>query len=151
MSSKILGPKGRTAPKFDDNDHDSLISRFPILTTPNDWNHVVFFEVSICPKCVIGCILKCTIKVLYIHESSFLCRGVTCCLPFLMSSIGSYSRVNLVKHMQLGGSLEDAWLMFDHMKRIHGWTTIACHMYDLAFKLVLTTTICDRQYKDSKS
>ena len=44
MSSKILGPKGRTAPKFDDNDHDSLISRFPILTTPNDWNHVVFLK-----------------------------------------------------------------------------------------------------------
>jgi hypothetical protein len=31
------------------------------------------------------------------------------------------SGVDLVKYMQLGGDLENAWLMFDHVKCVQEW------------------------------
>jgi hypothetical protein len=33
-----------------------------------------------------------------------------------MSEVGPGSGVDLVKRMQLGGDLKDAWIMFDHVK-----------------------------------
>jgi hypothetical protein len=27
--------------------------------------------------------------------------------------------------------LEDTWIMFDYVKRVKHWTTMACHVYDL--------------------
>ena len=41
--------------------------------------------------------------------------------------------------------------MFDHVKRVQGWTTMACHMYDTTFKSVLIIGVCDMQLKDTKS
>jgi hypothetical protein len=38
--------------------------------------------------------------------------------------------VGLVAQMQLKGDLENYWIMFDHVKHIAGWTTMACHVYD---------------------
>jgi hypothetical protein len=35
--------------------------------------------------------------------------------------------------MQPGGDLEQAWIIFDHVKRIKNWTTMACHVYDSAY------------------
>jgi hypothetical protein len=31
--------------------------------------------------------------------------------------------------MQPGGDLKDAWIMFDHIKRVKHWTTMACYDY----------------------
>jgi hypothetical protein len=38
----------------------------------------------------------------------------------------------LVRQMQLGGDLENAWIMFDHFKCIKGW----------ALCIVTFTTLC---------
>jgi hypothetical protein len=50
-----------------------------------------------------------------------------------MSVEGGGCGVDLVKWMQLGGDLENYWMMFDHVKGVQGWTTMACHVYDLAY------------------
>ena len=26
--------------------------------------------------------------------------------------------------------MENSWIMFDHVKRLKDWTTLACHVYD---------------------
>jgi len=40
--------------------------------------------------------------------------------------------------------------MFDHAKCVVGWTTMACHVYDLIYCKVMTIMICDMQSKDIK-
>jgi hypothetical protein len=32
------------------------------------------------------------------------------------------SDVELVKMMQIGGDMENSWIMFDHVKRVKDWT-----------------------------
>jgi hypothetical protein len=39
---------------------------------------------------------------------------------------GRGSGVHLVKRMQPRGVLENAWFMFDHVKLVQAWTTVAC-------------------------
>jgi hypothetical protein len=38
--------------------------------------------------------------------------------------------------------------MFDHVKLVADWTTIACHVYDLAYYKMMSITICDMQYEN---
>jgi hypothetical protein len=38
--------------------------------------------------------------------------------------------------------------MFDHVKRVKGWTTMACHVYDSAYCRVMTIAVCDMQSED---
>ena len=64
---------------------------------------------------------------------------------FKMSEVGPDSGVNLVKRMQLGGDLENSWVMFDHVKRVRSWTTMACHVYNSTYCRVMTIAICDMQ------
>jgi hypothetical protein len=45
--------------------------------------------------------------------------------------------------MQFKGDLENSWMMFDHVKRVQGWMTMACHVYDLGFCKVMSIAICD--------
>jgi hypothetical protein len=39
--------------------------------------------------------------------------------------------------------------MFDHVKRITYWTTMAYHVYDPKYYKVMTITVCDMQYEDT--
>jgi hypothetical protein len=64
---------------------------------------------------------------------------------FKMSKVRPGSRKHLVKRMQPGGDLEDAWIMFDYVKH---WTTMACHVYDSAYCRVMTIAVCDMQSED---
>jgi hypothetical protein len=41
--------------------------------------------------------------------------------------------------------------MFDHVKQIIGWTTMACHVYDPRYRKVMTIINCDMQFKDTKT
>jgi hypothetical protein len=70
-------------------------------------------------------------------------------IVFKMSKVGPESGVHLVKRMQPGGDLEDTWIMFDHAKRVKHWTTMACHVYDSAYCLVMTIAVCDVQSEDA--
>ena len=65
-----------------------------------------------------------------------------------MSEVGPASGVDLIKRMQAGGDLECAWMMFDHVKRVKDWTTVACHVYDSLYCKVMTIAVCDMQSED---
>jgi hypothetical protein len=39
-------------------------------------------------------------------------------------------------------------MMFDHVKRVKKWTTMACHVYDSTYCHVMTITVCDMQLED---
>jgi hypothetical protein len=67
---------------------------------------------------------------------------------FKMSKVGPGSSVHLVKQMQPSGDLQEAWIMFDHVKRIKHWTTMACHVYDSTYCQVMTVVVYDMQSKD---
>ncbi len=43
------------------------------------------------------------------------------------------------------------WIMFDHVNRVACWTTMACHVYDLAYCKMMTIAICDMQSEDTKA
>jgi hypothetical protein len=43
--------------------------------------------------------------------------------------------------MQLGYELQNAWMMFDHIKHVQGWTTMAYHIYDRAYCKVMMIII----------
>ncbi len=45
--------------------------------------------------------------------------------------------------MQLVGDLQNAWIMFDHVKCVANWTTMACHVYDWAYCEIMTIAVCD--------
>ena len=66
-----------------------------------------------------------------------------------MFEVGPGSGVNLVKRMQVGDDLQDAWMMFDHVKRVKSWTTMACHVYDSKYCRVMSIAVCDMQSEDT--
>jgi len=53
--------------------------------------------------------------------------------------------------MQLGGDLENSWMMFDHVKHVQGWTTTACHVYDPIYCKIMSIAIYNMQSKDIKA
>ncbi len=40
--------------------------------------------------------------------------------------------------------------MFDHVKRVAGWITMACHVYNPSYCKVMTITVYDMQFEDTK-
>jgi hypothetical protein len=68
---------------------------------------------------------------------------------FKMSEVGPSSGVDLVKRMQPSGDLEDVWMMFNHVKCVKKWTTMACHVYDFTYCSVMTIAVCDMQSEDA--
>jgi hypothetical protein len=60
--------------------------------------------------------------------------------------LGSDSK--LVKRMQVGGNMENSWIIFDHVKYLKYWRTMACHVYNSQCCKVLTIACCDMQSED---
>jgi hypothetical protein len=56
----------------------------------------------------------------YVQKNMFPYQGSNSDKVFLfkMSEVGPGSGVDLIKQMQPGGDLQDAWIMFDHVKRV---------------------------------
>jgi hypothetical protein len=50
--------------------------------------------------------------------------------------------------MQPGGDLQDAWIMFDHVKRVKHWTTMAYHVYNSTYYQVIIVAIYNMQSED---
>jgi hypothetical protein len=44
--------------------------------------------------------------------------------------------------------MENSWIMFDHVKCLKDWTTLACHVYNSKYCKVLTIACCDMQSED---
>jgi hypothetical protein len=79
----------------------------------------------------------------YMHGNVIPGQGMDKVYVFKMLVEKPGSGVDLVKCMQLGRDLENAWLMFDNVKRVQEWTTMVCHVYDAAYCKVMTITECD--------
>ena len=56
-----------------------------------------------------------------------------------------------MKRMQPGGDLQDCWIMFDHVKWVENWTTMASHVYGSKYCKVMTIAICDMQSEDAEA
>jgi hypothetical protein len=52
--------------------------------------------------------------------------------------------------MQSGDDLQNVWMMFDHIKDVQGWMTMACHVYDLVYYKVMMIAIFDMQSRDTE-
>jgi hypothetical protein len=70
-------------------------------------------------------------------------------LRILMSLPSPLHKPFFLNRMQPGGDLQHAWIMFDHVKRVKNWTTMACHVYDSAYCRVMTIAVCDMQSDDA--
>jgi hypothetical protein len=55
---------------------------------------------------------------------------------------------DLVRHMQSSDDLQNVWMMFNHVKCVQGWTTMARHICDLVYCKVMMIAICDMQFED---
>jgi hypothetical protein len=86
----------------------------------------------------------------YVQKNMFLGQGSDFDKVFLFKilEVGLGSNVDLVKLMQLGGDLQDAWIMFDHMKCVKKWTIVACHVYNSTYCCVMTITVYNMQSED---
>ena len=87
----------------------------------------------------------------FIHDNKFPSQSKDKVFVFKMSVDRLGSGVDLVKRMQLGGDLQDCWIMFDLVKRVENWTTMASHVYDSKYCKVMTIAICDMQSEDAKA
>ena len=87
----------------------------------------------------------------FIHEKKFLGQSKGKVFVFKMFVDRPGSGLDLLKHIQLGGDLQDCWIMFDYVKRVENWTTMASHVYDSKYCKVMTIAICDMQSKDAEA
>lgn len=87
----------------------------------------------------------------YIQENYFprLYFKKNVCL-FKMLVNGDGCGISLMKWLQLGHDLENSWIMFDHVKCVQSWTTMACHVYNLVYCKVMMIVIYDMQSRDTK-
>jgi hypothetical protein len=58
--------------------------------------------------------------------------------------------MDLVKKM-IKDDLNTSFVMFDHIKRMHDWTTMGAHVYNSFFCHLLTIVLCEMKIKDFKS
>ena len=87
----------------------------------------------------------------YVQENKFPGQGLDSdkVFVFKMSEVGPGSAMHLVNRMQLGEDLEYAWIMFDHIKHVKNWITMAYHVYDFAYCQIMTIAVCDMHSKDA--
>ena len=87
----------------------------------------------------------------FIHKNKFPGQSKGKVFVFKMSVDCPGSGVDLVKRMQPRGDLQDCWIMFDHVKRVESWTTMAAHVYNSKYCKVMTIAICDMQSEDAEA
>jgi hypothetical protein len=87
----------------------------------------------------------------YVQKNMFPGQGFDFDKVFLfkMSKVGLGRGVDLVKRMQPGGDLQNAWIMFDHVKHVKKWTTMTYHVYNSTYCRVMTIAVCDMQSEDA--
>jgi hypothetical protein len=49
------------------------------------------------------------------------------------------------------GDLKTSWVMFDHIKKMHDWTTMGAYVYDPFGHCLMTIVLCEMKAKDFKS
>ena len=153
LSDYLIRP-GSGSSNLEGASMDAVLDQFETLSSPNIRNLV-----STCKRFYSGgkgvmdniMDLKETSKFEFIHENKFPGQSKGKVFVFKMSVDRPGSGVDLVKRMQPGNDLQDCWLMFDHVKRVKDWTTMACHVYDSKYCRVMTIAMCDMQSEDAEA
>lgn len=154
LSEYLLTAPGEKRTILSDEELDEVFKKYYTLSKPGLKNAVTTFR-GIGNLGIIDGIaaLRGCSKWEFIHDNKFPGQGSEGDKVFIfkMSEKGPGSGVDLVKRMQPGGDLQDSWIMFDHVKRTKGWTTMACHVYDSQYCRVMTIAICDMQSEDVRA
>lgn len=154
LSDLLLAQPGEVRKYLSDEELDQAFRLYYPLSRPGLKNDVTTFR-SVGNKGVMDGIaaLRGCSKWEFIHENKFPGQGAEGekVFVFKMSERGPGSGVDLVKRMQPGGDLEDAWIMFDHVRRTKDWSTMACHVYDSQYCRVMTVAVCDMQSEDARA
>ena len=84
----------------------------------------------------------------YVHGSKFPrhSKNKICILKMFVDLLGS--GVDFVKHIQIGGYMENLWIMFNQVKCLKDWTTLMCHIYYSKNCKVLTIAYFDIQSRN---
>jgi hypothetical protein len=85
----------------------------------------------------------------YIHGNIFPSQGKDKVYVFKMLIDGFGSGVDIDKRMQPRGDLENAWLMFDHVKRVKEWTTMASPYVTCSRKTRWSNVLCGENSTNS--
>ncbi len=67
-----------------------------------------------------------------------------------MSTHGLGSVMELMTKMTKGDFIT-YWVMFDHIKIMHDWTTMGAHVYHFSYYYLLTITLCEMKEEDLES
>ena len=147
----LLNPDGAPEQSLTMAELVPVLDKCKNLTSPNLRNKVASFR-YLRRYGVMDSITKLrgSSKWAYLQNNMFPGQGLQSdkVFVFKMSEVGPGSGVDLVRRMQSGGDLCNAWMMFDHVKRVKGWTTMASHVYDASYCRVMTIAVCDMQSED---
>jgi hypothetical protein len=148
----LIDPEGAPVIKFDLEELVLVLEKCKYMSSPSIKNDITAFR-YIQRFGVMDGIAKlrgCS-HWAYVQENKFPGQGSDSnkVFVFKMSEVGPRSGVDLVKRMQPGGDLEEAWIIFDHVKHVKQWTSMACHIYDSAYCRVMTISVCDMQSEDA--
>ena len=130
---------------------EDVLDKFKHLSSPNLRNTISLYRSGVkrgAYDSIMAIEMYTTIE--YVHGNAFPGQGKDKMYIFKMLEDGPGSGMDLVKRMQLGGDLKNAWLMLDHVKHVKEWTTMVCHVYNAVYCKVMTIAICDMQSEDTK-
>ncbi len=138
---------------FKGEQFEQIQDKFCEINSPNIHNLVASFKHHLGGGYIDSILeLKSKSQYDYIQEYCFLGQVLgQKVFIFKMSINGVGSGVNLVTQMLPSRDLQNAWIMFDHVKRVVGWTTMTCHVYDSAYCKVMTIVVCDMQFEDTEA
>ena len=144
---KGLVDESREGNKLGEEEFAQILEKWSTLSTPSV-NNMIKDAIVFCGQGgYIDNILKLkkTSTYDYIHDSRFPGQRSSDDIVYLfkMSTVGAGSGVDLVRHMQPGGNFELAWIIFNHVKRVVGWTSLGTHVYDPVFCKVMTIYVYD--------
>ena len=152
LGDLLLCPVDAPHTTFTFNELVPVLDTCKHMSSPSICNKVSTFR-YFCQFVIMDSITKLrgSSKWAFVQESKFPGQGSDFdkVFVFKMCEVGPGSGVDLVKRMQPGGDLENAWIMYDHVKRVKGWTTMACHVYDAQYCRVMTIAVCDMQSEDA--
>ena len=98
---------------------EEVMDRFQYLSSPSIHNVISSFRSNSHGGIIDNIMtMKRESKFEFIHDSVFPSQGKEKVYIFKMLTEGSGSGVDLVRRMQPLGDLQNAWLMFDHVKRM---------------------------------
>jgi len=144
LGGLLLRPKRVPLSNLEMNEFLSILEKCEYMKTPSIRNEVTTFK-YFRRFGVMDNITKlqgCN-NWAFVQENKFPNQGFDSNKKFVFSEMDLGSEIDIVKWMQLGDDLQDAWIMFNYVRQMKEWTTMACHVYDPKFCCVMTIIVCD--------